>query len=334
MSGGLEALLYSGPPADGPVRVWWSSETPEIDELPWELVAWQNPGYRDGRFSFVRGVPGSFQPLVPLEGPLRLALIYDPASTAPELVDALTHLPDGIETVRMTQPPLEALQQAAAEGIELVHLVADGMTSLGHDGILRLPGQWADRPESLPPRELSALLMGSRVTILGLSAPEGVREATSELGASAYRAFTFLGSSQHPLPSIVAPLALLPADQTAGFWHRFYSALAETLSVEDAMTRAQGGGPPMLAALFLRHRLGNEFARRGAGTRSIREITKGLTQRAANEQVASDLMADLSKVDTRYRDLPFSVTKSDRAGREAARQSRAVEEFTDWTRTE
>lgn len=137
------ALLLSGQNKDiYPLRIWWSSKTPSLVKLPWELLAYESEGYVNGDISFVRGVPPqTLIPKLPVKKELRLAFIHEALSTPTELSEALSNIP-GIELVDMTKPPLEALRDAVNGGFELVHLIADGSVSLAYEGFLylRKPG--------------------------------------------------------------------------------------------------------------------------------------------------------------------------------------------------
>ncbi|MBV9924083.1 MAG: hypothetical protein JOZ96_03515 [Acidobacteria bacterium] len=132
-----------------PLRIWWGTPHSELVHLPWELLAYGDRGRANQRksLSFVRGAPPEQAvPKVPVSGPLRLALIGDPQQMPEGLsraVAALENAPAGgeprpVAVTRMTEPSLEALQRAAREGFELVHLVADGTISLTYEGILYL----------------------------------------------------------------------------------------------------------------------------------------------------------------------------------------------------
>jgi hypothetical protein len=113
-------------------RVWWDSADHQMVSFPWESLIGQSA------FSFVRGTPPAVvAPRLPLQGPLRLAFIHDPADTDPVLISGLGNIP-GIEIVTMTKDPRQALRRAALENFELVHLVTDAGISLSSEGILYL----------------------------------------------------------------------------------------------------------------------------------------------------------------------------------------------------
>lgn len=137
VSPGLRKLL-KGEAIDSPsLRVWWSTATPSLVELPWELLVYGDES-TDREVSFVRGLPpDSPVPVLPVGEKLRLAFIHDPDSSSRALIDVLKEIP-GIDVVSITDPPLQALQQAISKGFELVHLVADGSASLAYEGFLYL----------------------------------------------------------------------------------------------------------------------------------------------------------------------------------------------------
>src|SRR5687767_13163025 len=57
MPDGLESIFSEALPTSKPVRVWWSSDTPELEDLPWELATHRGRSHPAERFSFVRGLP-------------------------------------------------------------------------------------------------------------------------------------------------------------------------------------------------------------------------------------------------------------------------------------
>ncbi len=331
MSGGLERLFAEPIPQGRPVRVWWSSDSPEVIELPWELVAYKHPDYRSGNFSFVRGQPPQDPvPPVSLVGPLRLALLCD-AEHLPVFEPAFRSLAPAMEVAVFSTVSLETLSQAARGGFEILHLVADGRLSSGYEPLLVLHD--ADgKPNLITARELASVFRGSRTTVLGLSAPLHPWDVTpDELLArtpQAYRAFAYLASAPYFLPTTVAPLAPLPGEELADFWHRFYASLAETLSTEQAMARAQAEGRSPVAALFPRSRLGAEFvpavaARGSPATPEPTPFDPSL------EQVARDLWKGLQQIDKKYK-LPRSITKSAIGRQEQRRQKGVQNELKKW----
>lgn len=328
LSPGLEAL-FSGQPLFGqPVRVWWSSETPELEDLPWELVAYAGRGYVGGAFSFVRGLPPeTLVPKVPLTGRLRLAFIHEPDRTPGLLLSALNTLPaDTIEFIPMAGPPREALLRAVREGYELVHMVADGTVSLAYEGVL-----WLHDPSApqLAPGELSALLSGSRIRVLALtermSNTPDVVEIGGSLVPSAYRAFVYLGNSPLPLPNIVAPLGPLDDSQMNQFWFGFYNGLVTTLEIEEAMAQGRSSGSVAMA-LFLRQQHKRTFQRLEP-THKAPDVDP--SQMNADLQASRDTVEQLRSLETKYGSLPESVSRFIK--QESERQEQLVTELSPWT---
>jgi len=328
LSPGLEMLFNGQPLSDQPVRVWWSSETPELEDLPWELVAYAERRYVGGLFSFVRGLPPeSLVPKVPVTERLRLAFIHELGSTNEWLRSTLGTLsPSIIEVIPMTGPPREALLEAAREGYELVHIVADGTISLAYEGIL-----WLHDPSipQLAPSELSALLSGSRVRVLGLtermsSNPDRVAIG-SYLVPSAYRAFVYLSNSRLPLPNIVAPVGPLNGWQVNQFWSNFYTTLATTLEIEEAMAAGRSSGSASMA-LFLRQQHKSTFQRLAP---AYAATYVNPAQIDADLQVSRGMVEQLRTVGTKYGTLPESVTQF--IEQESVRQEQLVAELSPWT---
>ncbi len=251
MPGRLETILdtrFSGKP----VRLWWHLRAPELDELPWELLASGRSG--GVRMSVVRGLPGEMPPLVPLDGPLRLGVIGAGAASS-EMQSIWTAPRSGLVGKLIAGGLRQGLQDAVARGLELVHLVVDGSVSAGFDPILELHG------ETMATSELHAVLDGSRVTILALTPTERADHDVEHARAT-YTAFSHLGggTSNTSLVATVGPIATW---RRAAFWSAFYQKMAEKLSVEKALWAAHreyAQAAPV--AVFLRHRLGVEFARR------------------------------------------------------------------------
>lgn len=319
LSSGLENFFGCEFPTPKPVRVWWSSETPELDDLPWELIAHAGRGGGPSRLSFVRGLPGEVAPLVPIEGPRpRLAFIHEPDRTPRGLSDALSNL-SGVEVVPMTGSLRAELHRAVRDKFELVHIVADGSVSLAYEGILEFGG----KSERLAPSEICSLLLGSRVTILGLTPnlPPPSEADSSPVVLTTYRSFVCLGTSRQVLPTIVSPLGPMSDGQQHDFWRDFYETLATALSVEDAVEHAHNSTPWAAVALFLRHRLGREFVRR-VSTHGFESASRQGDPTAINAdlQVARSFLEDLRAVDSKYAAFADNVTDSELATAESARQ--------------
>jgi hypothetical protein len=241
---------------------------------------------------------------------LRLAFIHDPSTTPIELVQALNNLAPRIEVIPMTGQPREALQQAVAEGYELVHMVADGVISLAYEGILYVRDE---RAPEIAPGELSMLLRGSRVTLLNLTPPSNIDNPDQvQIGGymvpSAYRAYAYLGTSRFTLPSMVVPLGPLMQWQLAPFWREFYTGLGETLAIDEAMQRGLRADPAAVpVALFLRHTHRHLFrANTQPGPERSGEYSEP-TEISAHLEVSRNAVDRLTALRQQYGKLPGDV---------------------------
>jgi hypothetical protein len=137
----LKAVLNRQTLANRPLRLWWSSDEPELMSLPWDLMihAWESD--KEMPLSFVRGIPPDEVPKIPLTTGqrLRLALIHEPSMISKALLSAFDTLPpDKISVVRKYEASRQAIQEAVQEGFELIHIIADGTVSLANEGSLYL----------------------------------------------------------------------------------------------------------------------------------------------------------------------------------------------------
>jgi len=146
---------------------------------------------------------------------------------------------------------------------------------------------------------------------------------------SVYRAFAYLGSAPLPLPSIVAPLGPLMDWQTGDFWRSFYAGLAETLAVEEAMSRGQATGPPTAMALFLRHPHGRLFRR---STLESKAPPANPAQIDAELQVSRGLVEQVRTLGERFGVVSDEMTEL--LDSEIARQQRLAEELAPWLEME
>lgn len=264
-SSGLMGLLRLRPRPPRRLRIWWSSESPELEDLPWELVALG--AERPPGLSIVRGSPGKPVPPHPLpQGrPLRVAVI-DPTCSAPTaLWEALKESPArGLEFVWLDEEdPRKAISEAARADIEVIHLVADASVPLGVEATLEFPG---DEDESLLPSELASMLRGSSVAIVALTPPEIPRVSACGM-PSVFHAFARIGHDAPEGPTLIAQLCPMLPRASQEFWSVFYQRLAETLDAEDALTVASPRPIAAPVVLFLQHRLGRQFSRKGDESR-------------------------------------------------------------------
>jgi hypothetical protein len=272
MSDGLRRLFTLSGTDDAPIRVWWSNATPELEDLPWELVALSERGQNPAGFSFVRGQPIAPLPLVPMPGdsPLRVALIFPDSLTSPSLLAAVQGPRHGLLAQKVPGPLRNALRQAAHEGYEVIHLVADGAISLAYEGLIA-PIESSTATQPLSGSELSDLLRGSRVGLLILTPPQEISSPQAFIVAghkvpAVYRAFAYLGASQFPIPTTVTPLGPLDEQCTRSFWGGFYDRLADTMNVEKAVASGKMSALSAAVGLYLRHRHGQVFRRLEPGS--------------------------------------------------------------------
>lgn len=372
----LETLFEGKQAGDRLTRFWWHSELPELVALPWELMAYGHFSDTNVPFSFLRGLPPqTSMPRVPVSGPLKLAFIHEPRITSKALLAALEDHPANIQITHMTEAPREALQTAAREGYELVHLVADGTVSLANDGTLYLRkapklraegsalkhrflrtllpvfnafgagsrgslGQWVRNKleteldiDKCSPSELSALLRGSRISILSLSSPKSTNTEPDRIDGyllpQVYRAFCSLGSSTLPLPTIIAPVGATDDPEMTRFWRGFYAELGEHLDITKAMAGGLKGQPPLAMAMFQRHSDAQVFTRISA---EQQEHTVDPTQLDFALQFSQELVTQLKAQFGESESMPESFKKL--LSKETTRQARLKAELEPWIQTE
>jgi hypothetical protein len=344
LSPGLQSLFKNPPMSVKPIRLWLNGDTPELDDLPWELIANLNYNRPPDQFLLVRGLPPETPaPIVPVGEKLRLALIHQPLFTPPALLDALRTLPKEIEVIEMTESPQKALERTVKEGYEIVHIVSDGIVSLAYEGILYFHGldsQSAVSPSSfqssvggesqISPGELTVLLQNSRVSLLCLTEQDYSNPDLVQIGSykvpSAYRAFTYLGGSRLALPNVVAPLGPLMDHQTNRFWGEFYKNLSETFNLSQAVTRARSENTPLPVALYLRSSLDVLF-RREEHQPEVDPVHLDAALR-----LSRDVVSQLKAHSAMYGELPESV--SEFLNSEETRQKSLSEELEPWLTSE
>lgn len=268
LSPGLRKLFSEPPDSQKPLRLWLNGETPELDDLPWELISGPG-GDPNVRFFLARGLPPETPtPIIPIGEKLKIALIHQNMYIPRAFEEAMRELPDTLEIRHINLSPLKAIEQAVSEGCEIIHIISDGIISLAYEGILYFhresfqgENEQAEKGENYPmisPNELCVVLRNSRVGLLCLteqdySNPDSMPIAGREV-PSVYRAFTYLGGSRLALPSVIAPLGPLDFSQMKDFWKDFYTNLAETLNPQRAISQARNrNAPPLPVAFFLRH---------------------------------------------------------------------------------
>jgi hypothetical protein len=273
----------------------------------------------------VRGLPpDAATPLVPVTGPLRLGLI-DPAGRAPgALTEALDGLGTAIEVRRLAGGARAALQEAAGDGLEILHIVSDGSVTAALDGVLEFPD--VDEPP-LGAIELSRYLHGSRVRLLALTPCSGDDPASTSIGRwvapSAHRAFSYFATTSQPLPTVVAPLGPLDEWNLKRFWSEFYAGLGDTHEIEASMARAQSGQPSAVA-LFLRQLQVPTFRRVAAEDRPAVEPSMVSAELASSKQAIGEIQALKERLGLKTASL------DDYVERESARQSTLESNVEPW----
>jgi hypothetical protein len=236
----LVDILTGRLPSGQRSRTWFHSDAPEVNQLPWELVAYAEGQRPQGAASFVRGIPpDAASPLVPVSGPLHLGLLDPGGGISDAFRRVIAGLGGEVEVVHLSGGPREALRAAASGGLELVHVIAGASITSSYDGVLEFAGSGEDPMTS---SELASILRGSRVQLVGLTPPRDdvLRSPSDYSGApSVYRAFTYFATSPYPLPNVVLPVGPMDDDQVATFWSAFYPAVAASLDLEAAMLDAQ-----------------------------------------------------------------------------------------------
>ena len=233
---GLQAIL-SGEFGGGRTRTWFHSDAPEVNQLPWELVAYANGSRLSSGGSFVRGIPPeTATPLVPVVDRLRLGLIDPRDRAAPAFRAALKDIEGQVEVVPLSGGIADGLHAAAEQGVELLHVVADASVTPSYDGVLETP-----EGHPVASSEVAGILRGSRVRLVSLT-PPAEDPSSSRTGAyvapSTYRAFTYFATSPYPIPTFIVPVGPMDDRQVHDFWTTFYGALAGSLEMEAALTEA------------------------------------------------------------------------------------------------
>lgn len=285
-------------------RVWWASDAPELDDMPWELL-FHSPYGMPTRVNCVRGVPPSSPPpILPLDGPLRLlwmASQYTPP-WASDLLNALSNAPR-LQPIPSHEGVRATLKRAAKEGIELIHCFSDGVVSLAYEGAL----YDHQTHETVSPSEISDLLSGTRASILGLTPQDTSSSDEMPLAGrkvvSAFRAFSCLGSARFPLPSIVATLGPYP-DDPQRFWKAFYEQLGDGPHLDKAMSAARAAAPGAPYAFFIRHAGATLF--RSPTVRAFGIAPQKVALEFGNATSAVDKIA---RLEDKFGQLPDYLTK-------------------------
>lgn len=311
----MQVFIDSIPVQSEVRRIWWGSQTPELDAMPWELL-FNKPYMPPIRPSFVRGLPPETPPpILPLSGPLRLLWTDSPAT--PPWMRALfeSGTLSGIETVRAEGGLDEAIRQAARESIELLHCATNGKLSLAYEGIL------FDHTgsEDVTAAGVADVLQGTRVSLIGLTP-----QMKTPGDADVYRAFASFSASRS-LPSVVAPLG--PTLEPVNFWKAFYERLGSSYHLDGALQAARAAAPASSCAAFVRHAQGKLF--RPAGQRAFRndpgQVAFGLNNASIAIQKIDALRGKFGAVPDYLQDF---------AEHEGKRRTELGAELADWSRLE
>ncbi len=320
-AGGLKRLLLTPPPPGSRQRLWWMTEAPELEDVPWELLAHgQSP---PPRLSIVRGCPPvSVAPLPISPGRPLTVGVFDPDDLAPApLREALEDLRSTVEIVRLgSRDPRRALGQAASSGVEMVHLVADGSVPLGVEGLLDFPGG-----ATLTPTEACQIVRGSRVAILSLSAPSEPFVGHDGL-PTVFHGFARFGRAVGEGLTVVAPLAPIAPLELGRFWRAFYRRFAEVLDVESALAAATPCPLLVPVVLFLRHRFGRQFTRHAVNPDDFSfdpgadEGLSSSAQLSAELSISGKLLDEAEALQKRYDELGLVFPGREQIDKARARQ--------------
>jgi len=309
-----------------PICIWWVAEAPELEDMPWELLFYGNPDAPSPPFfNFVRGAPPeAATPVLPLSGPLRLRWSDTPAT--PDWMRQLLTAQNvpGVVATPFSGSIRQTLREAAVEGVELMHLCSSGSVSLAYEGVLTCSD--SDEPP-VSAAELSDMLLGSRLSVLGLTAAKQADLLGESPGdATVYRSFAYFGSSRVPLPSIVAPIGPTPHDIAQLFWNTFYSSMGERQRLDNSFASAKRAARASTFALFCRHSHGKLFRQ------SQEEVSVSPKRMAADLQISLDLSSRLQSLGQKYGHLPDYVTSFDR--QETERREDIKAQLNKWSASE
>lgn len=309
------------------LSIWWSIEAPELEELPWELLFYAKPEVTPPPdFNFIRGLPPQIPtPVLPLSGDLRV-LWSDHPSTPQWLRTMMNNSFPGLKAIQCAGGLREALRRSIAEGIELVHLCADGSVNLAYEGLLVCDS--GERAISAP--ELSEILSGSRVSLIALTpviSPKQSDWSGSDGSPEVYRAFACMASARIRLPSQVVPIGPTLNGTALSFWQSFYSTFAGTHRLDQAFANAKNVARASTFALFLRHSPGKLF----------REVQEGSdiqspARMATELQESSAFLDRIEVIGAKYGALPDYVSSFAKV--ESERRQNIETELDKWTATE
>jgi hypothetical protein len=310
-----------------PISVWFSFEASELEDMPWELLFYNKPGAPSPPLGVrvARGLPpASPTPVLPVSGPLRV--LWSDTPDTPQWMRTLfagNSFP-GIKAIPSPEPLRQRLRAAAASGFEIVHLCTDGSISLAYEGVLSCS---LTNEEAISAPELSRILLGSRISLLALSATDLPPTHTLDAPASVYRAFAYFASSKVQLPSMVVPIGPNTESGLPLFWSVFYSSFGSTHRLDEAFAAAKHAVRASTFALFLRHSHGKLFRKVDAA-----ESIPSPAQMATDLQFSLDFNERLRVLGAKYGELPDYVNSY--AHKENQRRQNIEAELEKWTPAE
>lgn len=303
------------------LRIWWMSDSPELDDISWEPIGLGRTPLRPD-VSIVRGLPQDSVPPLPLPSGRLTIAVFDPGGLAPDpLRWALADLRGTVDILRIeARDPVEALGQAARAGAEILHIIADASVPFGVEGLLEFSGDAA-----LTANDVNTLLRGSRVVILALQVP--AQPGLDRAGLpTVYRGFARFGRAIGDGLTVVAPIGPMAPPDLERFWRAFYQRFAEELDVEDAFIKATPSPKMGPVVLFLRHRFGHQLCREEPGAGAPGADCDPVAARALS--VSGRLLGAVTALQERYAAFGEVVPGQELIERERRRQ-RALAAYLD-----
>ncbi|HEY0068893.1 MAG TPA: hypothetical protein VGE04_02895, partial [Chloroflexia bacterium] len=257
-----------------PLLIWWDCASPAMTEMPWELAFYRT---FNNSVTLLRGVPPQApRPPTVFYGKLRLAVIGQHEDSLWNSAAWLSlenhpllevHRFDGID-------PILALQKAAQEGFELVHLFSRGEITSAFDGVLYLnDGQSREYNRELTSGHLSEILRYGRVALVSLTSNAELDDTPVPDIVATHRAFAALGRTPVALPSVLAPLGYLPIDRATAYFVAFYDTLSATGDLGYASNTAQRAARSLTPVAVFPRRSSNVITRK----LSVRDIMNDST---------------------------------------------------------
>jgi hypothetical protein len=146
---------------------------------------------------------------------------------------------------------------------------------------------------------------------------------------SAFRAFAYLGASNLPMPSVIAPLGPVPDMFMEQFWEVFYSELIQSWHLTESLRRAHlQYQHPLPIALFCRHAGGKLFLKVDEPQTLEAQPIKMHEDLRQSETLTQSLVA----LSDKYGGLPEEVREF--LQDETARQEKVRGELDAWIRSE